>query len=184
MRTMRQIVLSVFALLVWGQASAWALSNKVSWALVDECDRPLPLAGYSFHAVGGDRGTLNDADYAPAPGDVRYLWDGTSAYSATVVRQPGSWTFGGMFYSLIHTDVDNRPINFEAIFGPSVKPEYQGKIVGIEVTIKSVVSPSNNPDLFLKVEAKNTSGQIIAPSPWRENCCGPAPARSMDHSWP
>ena len=132
------------------------------WVLADEHDTPLPApppAGWYYNATGGDRGSLNDVD-------MSYAWDGESAYTVAVNHVSGSWTYGGMWYSLIRVDVDNIPLDFQNIFGLYIKPEYQGKITELEITVNNVVSPSTNANLCLKVELKDEAGMQAGASPW------------------
>jgi len=154
----------VLAVLTFAQAEAWAFDYQYYTATIDECDRPKPLDGYGFHRAGGSRGTMNDYDYTPAPGTIRFSWDNDSKYTAKVMT--GSWTWGGMTYNLIRDWDANIPLNFDSVFGMHVLPAYQGEIVGIEIVISSVSSPSNNPNLKLKVEAKDISQNPVSPSPW------------------
>lgn len=129
--------------------------------IVDEHDRPLPIPiiGWYYNCTGGDRGLLN-------VGPASYSWDGNSSYTATVIFNPGSWTHGGMWYSLIRTDNDNIPLDFKAIFGPYVKPAYQGEITEVAIVVNNVNSPTNNTSLKLRLELKNTSNVLISSQTW------------------
>jgi hypothetical protein len=125
------------------------------WAIVDEYDRPTPGQGNYFHRVGGDRGQLNESE-------VSYAWNGDSAYAATVVSQAGSWSWGGMWYSLIHPNNDKLPLNFNAVFGPAILSAFQGRVTGIEIVIKGVTSPATNEGLVMRLELKDSAGNTFA----------------------
>ena len=130
---------------------------KEYWVILDENDKPLPAEGYYYNYTGGDRGLLNT-------GDVTYTWDGNSTYTSTVTNvEPGQyWTHGGWWYSLIRIDRDNIPLDFKRIFGPYIKPEYQGKITELEFAVNDVVS-----DYFvrLRVELKDQFGNVLKQYP-------------------
>lgn len=113
--------------------------------IVDGHDTPLPTTGQYFNYTGGDRGLLNAED-------INYTWDGNSTYTAVVTHNPGVWTWGGMWYSLIRIKEDNIPLDFNAIFGPYVKSEYQGEITEVAIVVYDVHSPSNNTTLELRLE--------------------------------
>jgi hypothetical protein len=131
--------------------------------IVDEHDRPLPIPtiGWYYNCTGGDRGLLND-------GPTSYSWDGDSTYRATVVYNPGSWTWGGMWYSLIRIDNDNLTLDFKAIFGPYVKSEYQGEITEVALVVSNVNSPLNNTSLELRLELKNETGVLVGSQSWTD----------------
>lgn len=141
------------------------------WATLDEYDRPLPTSGYVYHRTGGDRGLMN-------VGDASFAWDGNSAYTVTIAQQPGSWNWGGMTYSLIHPKNDHQPLNFGAIFGPYVLPAYQARITAVEIGIRGVTSPTQNPGMILKLEFKNTADQIIQ-APTLDNLA----SRAYPYTW-
>ncbi len=131
------------------------------WILVDEYDYPLPgsreSGGWFFNCTGGDRGKLREEDAA-------YSWDNNSAYTASIARisvPGGLWTYAGMWYSLIRVDNDNKPLNFKNIFGPYIKPEFQGKIKELAIAVNSVSSTRNNAGLKLRVEIKGKNKQIV-----------------------
>ena len=129
-------------------------ANRGYWIIVDEHDMPLPgSSGWYYDATGGDRGMLNE-------GDIAYSWDKDSTYTTEVVHNPGSWAWGGMWYSLIRIGNDNVPLDFRAIFGPYIKSENQGEIVGAEIVVGNAISPSNNKDLELRLEFKDETGNI------------------------
>ena len=138
--------------------AAFTVTNQTAYypIIVDEHDTPLPSisGGWYYDATGGDRGKLNEED-------VSYTWDSNSAYTATVSHVSGLWTWGGMWYSLIRVDNDNVPLDFQNIFGPYIKSEYQGRIIGLEIAINNVTSPTNNSALCLRVELKDESGNVV-----------------------
>lgn len=141
------------------------------WIIVDEHDTPPPdppPQGWYYNCTGGDRGKLNEED-------ITYSWDGNSVYIAQVVKNPVGWTWGGMFYSLIRINQDNIPLDFNAIFGPYVKPEYQGEITEVEIVLSNVDSPSNNPNLELKLELKNKTDTLICSNTLRNLTSGSYP---------
>ena len=128
------------------------------WVTVDEHDRPLP-DGWYYNAVGGDRGMLN-------VNDVSYSWDGDSIYTATAIKKSESWTWGGMWYSLIRVKNDSISLNFEAIFGPYIKPAFQGEIIEAEIVVSNVNSPSNNANLELRLELKDVNDRKVFEKSW------------------
>ena len=139
------------------------------WIIVDEHDKPLPTDGWYYNCTGGDRGMLNEQD-------ISYSWDGSSVYTATVIRNTGLWTNGGMFYSLIRINKDNIPLDFKSIFGRYVKPEYQGEITDVEIVVSNVSSRSNNNNLELRLELKDKSETVIFGSKtWTDVISGPYP---------
>ena len=139
------------------------------WVIVDEHDKPLPADGWYYNCTGGDRGMLNEED-------TSYSWDDNSVYTATVVKSQGLWTWGGMWYSLIRINRDNIPLDFKAIFGRYVKPEYQGEITTVEIVVSNVSSQSNNKNLELKLELKDESDTVIFGSKtWTNVISGPYP---------
>jgi len=123
------------------------------WSIIDDHNRPLPPSWY-YNCTGGDRGNVNAAD-------ASYAWDGDSSYTLTITNSYGEWTSSGMWYSLIRADADNIPLDFKKIFGPYVKPEYQGKVVGMDIVVDNIASPGNNSDLSLKIEFKNKTGAAV-----------------------
>ena len=132
---------------------------------LDEHGTPLPAAGGYYNLTGGDRGTLNDMD-------VDYSWDG-NAYIAEVVNSSDTW--GGMWYSPIRVIRDDVPLDFGAIFGPYVRSEYQGQIIGIEILVSHANSPSNNTNLALKLELKNEHGASVYAESWTDLIPGTYP---------
>ncbi len=141
------------------------------WIIVDEYDTPLPgppPEGWYYNCTGGDRGKLHEED-------ITYSWDGGSVYTAQVLRNPGAWTWGGMWYSLIRINRDSIPLDFKAIFGPYVNPEYQGEITEVEIVLSNVTSPSNNPNLELRLELKDKTDTSICSNTWGDLTSGPYP---------
>jgi len=98
--------------------------------------------------------------------DVAYSRDGDWAYAATVVANPGSWTWGGMSCSLIRVGQDDIPLDFGAIFGPYVKSEYQGQITAVEVAVGGLTSPSHSVGLQLGIELKDETGVALICAAW------------------
>lgn len=132
--------------------------------IVDDHDTPLPTETQHcnyYNYTGGNRGVLNAED-------VAYSWDGNSAYTATVTHDPGTWTWGGMSYSLIRIDGDNIPLDFRAIFGPYVKSEHQGQITQVKLAVDDVASPSDNTGLELRIELKNEDGVRVGSRSWTD----------------
>jgi len=142
-------------------AAAIGGGNSEYSVVVDDHDTPPPTDGQYLNYTGGDRGVLNASD-------VAYTQDGDSAYAATVVNNPGSWTWGGMWYSLLRVDQDNLPLDFGAIFGPYVKPEYQGKITAVELAVDSLTSPSHNIGLQLTIELKDETEALVGTRTWTD----------------
>jgi len=155
----------------WVQKGNWIVyitpfGKAAYWTLLDEHDTHLPnlpesgLPYWFFNAAGGDRGKIKEED-------VAYSWDGDSSYEATIVHKDAGelWTFGGMWYSLIRVDNDDIPLNFQKIFGPYIKDEYQGRITEIQLTVNNVSSTTNNSALRLKFELKDENGNFVH-DPW------------------
>lgn len=128
------------------------------WVVVDEHDRPLPDSWY-YNAVGGDRGMLN-------VDDVSYSRNGDSIYIARVIKKSGSWTWGGMWYSLVRIKRDNISLNFKAIFGPYIKPAFQGEITEAEIVVSNVNSPLNNANFELRLELKDVNDRKVFEKSW------------------
>ena len=129
-----------------GKFSLWGMNY---WITVDEHNKGLPDEWY-YNNIGGDRGVLN-------AGDVEYSYDGDSI-TATVINQSGAWTWGGMWYSLnkiMRSEEDG--VDFNAIFGPYILPEYQGQITGVEIVVSSVASSNQDLELILEIKDKNNS---------------------------
>jgi len=147
--------------------SLWTLPSQEYWVIVDEHDRPLPTEWY-YNCTGGTRGMLNE-------GDISYSWDDDSVYTATVINNPGLWTWGGMWHSLIRDWQDNIPLDFRAIFGPYVRAEYQGEVVELEIVVDNVSSPSNNTNLELSLELKDKNDITICSKTWTDLTSGPYP---------
>lgn len=149
----------------WTQKGTWTVGTPSAnyWIMLDEHDTPLPAAGgngWYFNASGGDRGKLHEED-------ISYTWNNDSVYTATVVhKNPGAaWTYGGMWYSPVRVNNDNKPLNFKKIFGRYIKDQFQGKITNLEITVNSVSSPSSNSSLVLRVQLKDVNGNIIFQQP-------------------
>ncbi|MDD5438758.1 MAG: NosD domain-containing protein [Candidatus Omnitrophica bacterium] len=151
----------------WQAKGTWSVTSSASTmyyeVLVDENDTVMPNpegtpGGYwFFNCTGGDRGKLNEAD-------VTYSWDGDSSYTALVTNKvvPGAlWTYGGMWYSLVRVNNDNKPLNFKKIFGPYIKDEYQGRITELAIAVKSIASTSNNRSMALKIELKDINRAVV-----------------------
>jgi len=145
-------------------ASIEYTAPAVYWVLVDEHDTPLPApegTGWYYNCTGGDRGKLNE-------GPIGYSWDNNSSYTATVNTVPGfGWQWCGMWYSPIRAKNDNTPLNFGAIFGPYIKPEHQGKITALELTVNSFSYDSRafrdpNYPTNLTVELKDQNGVLVS----------------------
>lgn len=132
---------------------------KDYWVTVDDHDRPLPTAGYYYNASGGDRGLMSASSTK-----VNYSWDNQTTYTATVTEHSGLWGWHGLWYSLIHLDQDNLPLNFSAIFGPYIKPAFQGEVQKIRIGISNL--QAQRPDFRFRVELKNTAGGVICYREW------------------
>ena len=132
---------------------------------LDDHETPLPAAGGYYNLTGGDRGTLND-------NDVDYSWDEES-YTAEVVNNSDTW--GGMWYSPVRVIRDNVPLDFRAIFGPYIRSEYQGQIIGAEILVSRANSPSNNTSLELKFELKDELGASVYAESWSDLIPGTYP---------
>ena len=128
--------------------------------IVDDHDVPLPTSGAYYNCTGGDRGFMN-ADY------VNYTWDNKSDYTATIINPQGSWTWAGMWYSLIHINKDNIPLDFKAIFGPYIKPEYQGEVIAVGIVVSNIQSPLNNGNLELRIELKDRNDVLTSSTSWK-----------------
>lgn len=130
--------------------------------IIDEYDQLLPTQGEYYNYTGGDRGIIKE-------GDVEYTWDNGSMYTATIVHKDSDeeWTYGGMWYSLIGPNKDNsdaprdNTLDFKAIFGPYVNPEYQGEITEVELMVNNVSSAKGNDKLFLAIELKDKNDSVI-----------------------
>ncbi len=141
------------------------------WITLDEHDKRLPtdlIKPCYYNWTGGDRGILHAED-------VEYTWDGDSIYTARVINCSGPWTYGGMWYSLNRIKRDNIPLDFKAIFGHYVKPEYQGEIVEIEIVVSKATSTSNNTGLKLSVELKDKDENKIFSNSWTDLIPGSYP---------
>jgi len=144
--------------------------------LVDEYDTSTPQTGLDINAVGGNRGTLNEADAA-------YTWDGDSVYTLTIVDKAkgANWTWGGMWQSVNRRVTDELPLAFTSIFGPYVKGAYQGQITQARVVVTDASSPSRNKKLTLRLELKaRKSGKEtivcpVSPGSWTKAVQGPFP---------
>lgn len=136
--------------------------------LVDEHDTRTPQAGWYFNALGGDRGTLNEADAA-------YTWDEDSAYTLSIRRSTSNWTYGGMWQSLAHTKADQRPLGLTQLFGRYIKPQFQGQIIAVKLVVKGAASPSRNTGLTLRLELKNKADQVVCLQQWPNAAAGPFP---------
>lgn len=144
----------ISALVAYILAIPLALGQTETYTiLVDEYDTPLPSV-WAFNCTGGDRGLINDQH-------ISFQWDNDSAYTATVKRQPGNWTFGGMWYSLIRINDDNIPLDFQRIFGTYVRSEYQGTVFELEIVLDSADSPQSNHELLLRIEFKDRNGTLV-----------------------
>ncbi len=136
--------------------------------LVDEHDTRTPQADWYFNALGGDRGTLNEADAA-------YTWDEDSAYTLTIRRNTSNWTSGGMWQSLARIKSDQRPLGLNRIFGRYVTPPLQGQIIAVKLVVKGAASPSRNTGLTLRLELKDTADRVVCQQQWSNAAAGPFP---------
>lgn len=121
---------------------------KTYGVILDECDKEIES---HFNAMGGSRGIV---------------WEGQAVYSHkenTCRAQITAGPAAGMSYSLIHSTGDAQPLDFRQIFGPLIKSKYQGRVVGLEMVIRNIVSPSKNQNLQLRIEFKDTEGRWIKP---------------------
>ena len=143
------------------------------WVIVDEHDKPLPELGGVWHydCTGGNLGKLNE-------GDMNYRWDGDSTYTAKVIHNSGSWTWGGMWYSLIGISNDSTSLDFKAVFGQYIKSEHQGEIIEAEIVVNNVISLSDNTNLELRLELKDENNETIDfknNEPWTDLISGDYP---------
>lgn len=156
-----------YGIFSWSYVNGWRrlcdVPGKEVWAVLDDHDTQLPGviegAGY-YNEMGGDRGQLHAED-------VDYLWDGNSAYTATITHKDPLqlWTWGGMWYCLASIDADNKKLDFQNIFGPYIRPEYQGQITAIEIVINNVSSATSNTSLTFDIELKYP-GESVARHIW------------------
>ncbi|HHF53335.1 hypothetical protein DRP98_09565 [candidate division KSB1 bacterium] len=176
MKVFRKLPLFLFlvSVLIMSFSRPLFLEDSKVWGMeyygviVDGHDTPLPTEGWYYNYTGGDRGVLNEED-------ISYSWDEDSIYTATVINNPGLWTWGGMWYSLIRIKRDNIPLDFKAIFGPYVRAEYQGEIAEVEIVVSNVSSPSNNTNLELRLELKDKNDITICSKTWADLTSGPYP---------
>ena len=151
-------ILAFFVLSFLFSSNVFASSGY--WAIIDDHNKKLPNFGEYYNEVGGDRGLLNE-------GQMSYWWNGDSVYTVKTEWMPGSWTWGGMWYSLNGINRDNVPLDFKAIYGPYVKSEHQGEITEVEIKVNSVVSPLDNPYIKLRVELKDSYDRMICSKTWQ-----------------
>lgn len=139
--------------------AALGLNNRVSYlSLIDEYNTAVMADGEFFHAMGGDRGFINEAEYVLSR-------DGDSAY--TIEATADGAGLGGMWYSLVRIDQDNRTINFDAIVAGGITARgeaaaYPASVTGVRVEVAGVTSPSGNEDFALVMELKDASGAVVA----------------------
>jgi hypothetical protein len=102
---------------------------------------PQPYPGNPVHyynRVSGDRGALNDTDLDFGKGRV----------TGTI----NSDTWGGMWISLNHPNVEGIPIDFSAILPAQIQALYQNKITGLTFNILDAT-----PGKKIRLELKNVS---------------------------
>ncbi len=128
-----------------------AKTYKVS---LDEYDGTLsaPFTGMKSN-TGGVGGALDPQLWS-------YTVESGSCKAKNVKR---SKTGGGFWYTLAGTPEDRINLDFNAIFGPYIRPEYQGRIVAIEILVDRVESPKNNKMLQLTAEFKRFNARDRKP---------------------
>lgn len=127
-------------------------------AVIDHHDTPIE---WYYNRSGGDRGLIKDASAS-----LSNKWDNDSSYTFTVDNHTGSWAWFGMFYNIVRNGKDNIELPPRAIFGPKILLEYQAKVDRISVVVNNLNSASNNSNLSLKIELRNSKDQTILHYTW------------------
>lgn len=127
--------------------------------LVDDHRRPLPgqpPVGWYYNCMGGDRGLIRDLSDSSGTGVATFNKPSSTTYRGTLQRMIGSsqWEFFGFWQSLGRPSSQKRQWSPAAVFHPLILPKYQGKLIGVDVRVKSIKSPAGRSDLTLKIELK------------------------------
>jgi hypothetical protein len=108
---------------------------------------------------------IRDLNDPSGTGVARFSKPTPSVYRGTVQRIIGSglWEFFGHWYSLKRPISQKAALKPNAVFHPIIRPEYQGRLVGVDVVVSRIESPAGRSDLTLKMELKGwtTNGNEI-----------------------
>ena len=131
--------------------------------LVDDHNRPLPgqpPAGWYYNCMGGDRGLIRDVRDPARPGVAAFSKSSSTIYRGTLQRTIGTdqWEFFGFWQSLGRPISQKHQLRPSALFHPLIRSEYQGQLVGVDVKVNRIASPSGRSDLMLKLELKGFDG--------------------------
>jgi len=106
---------------------------------------PQPYQGdsvYFYNRIGGDRGALNNSIAS---------WN-NGAVDITI--SDGN-TWGGIWMSLDHPIREGQSINFSAILPSQIQPAYQGRIIGIDISVFG----GTRDDIF-RIELKDKNNDL------------------------
>jgi hypothetical protein len=146
------LIFAAMVLVVGGLSHAATI--KTYQVTLDEYDQVRTPPIGEIHSNTGGVGGVQSA------GDWEYTFNGSSC-KATL--QSGSKAAGGVWYTLLGKVDDKRQVDFGGIFRPYIKPEYQGKVVAVELVVSRVESPKVNKKLQLLVEIKEFSAKKKTP---------------------
>ncbi len=162
-----------------------AAPSSIVSVLVNDHRRPLPgnpPTGWYYNCMGGDVGLIGDADADPQ-GLATFQALQPRGWRLTIARQPGLWSAGGTWYSLIGPRTSCRTVKPSALYHPVIIPALQPRLVGVDILLLAAESAKERSDLHLKLELKGyaTDGgeTTMFSKTWRraEFLDGPFPKR-------
>jgi hypothetical protein len=104
-------------------------NQKVAILVDDYTAQPTQADAYwGFNRLNGDRGPIGDE--AP-PDNTKVSWD----QGVVTVTLSSDYDVAGVWTSLNHHIFECQPIDFSAIFPAQIKPEYQGRITGLQIGV-------------------------------------------------
>ena len=146
-------------------ASTIPVNAGRQWVVVDRFDRPLPgqpPSGWPYNRVGGDRGLIYDATKATLsitdpPGQSFYRFE----IQRTAVGE--QWSIFGGWQSVVRNKSNLSMLAFDKVLHPAIRPEFQARVTGVGLIVRSLASPSGRSDLNLRVEFKrfDSSGNEV-----------------------
>jgi hypothetical protein len=137
---------------------------NVYTVIVDDARRPLganATGPWTFNATGGDRGVIDSQATVN-----RFTHPTAVGYRAecVAVNDGSAPTYLGFWESLNRPIAQRHAFSPHAIFSRLIRPEYQGRLLSVEVDVNALGSPASRSDLTLALECRGwdaAGGEVV-----------------------